>query len=515
MPPSYDYIIIGSGIAGLFTALHAREHGRVLVITKGNLEDNNSRWAQGGIAAALGPDDSPDMHMQDTLQAGAGLCDPEAVRVLVTEGPQRIADLIRLGVPFDTLHGEIALAREGAHSRPRVLHAGGDATGAYIEMTLVGAIRGHTVHIVEQSMVTRILVDEASGVAIGVEAMDSRTGVRQEYRGRHIVLATGGAGRLFRYTTNPDVATGDGVALAFRAGAQVMDMEFFQFHPTALRLPGAPPFLISEAVRGEGGRLCTPDGTPFMHAYHPQGDLAPRDVVARAILTEMQKAGTSYVLLDITHLPPQRITSRFPTIYRTCLQYGLDITRQPIPVAPAAHYMMGGVKTDLWGQTTIPNLYACGECACVGVHGANRLASNSLLETVVFSHRVVRRTLGEGADAPPHHRPEVVYRLERRDVPCADIPPLTLRHLQDLMWEMVGLVRNGEGLLRACRVLAAWERTLPPPTERHSQELAHMVVVGRLMAEAAVRRTESRGAHFRTDYPHTDPAWQKHIVLVQ
>lgn len=513
MPRAYDYIVIGSGIAGLFTAIHAREHGTVLLITKGNLEDNNSRWAQGGIAAAVGPDDSPEVHMEDTLQAGAGLCDPEAVRVLVTEGPQRIADLIRLGVAFDTLHGEIALAREGAHSRARVLHAGGDATGAYMEMTLAGVVRGHQVHILEQSMVTRILMDEGGGGAVGVEVMDSRTGVRHEYRGKHIVLATGGAGRLFRYTTNPDVATGDGVALAFRAGAQVMDMEFFQFHPTALRLPGAPPFLISEAVRGEGGRLCTLEGRPFMHDYHPLGDLAPRDVVARAILAEMQKAGSPHVLLDITHLPAERVTSRFPTIYRTCLQYGLDITQQPIPVAPAAHYMMGGVKTDLWGQTSIPNLYACGECACVGVHGANRLASNSLLETVVFSHRVVRRTLGEGQGEPPHHRPEVVHRLEPREVPRAPIPPLTLSTLQELMWQKVGLVREGEGLLQACQVLSAWEQTVPQPTERYSQELANMVVVGRLMAEAALRRTESRGAHYRTDYPHPDPSWQKHQVL--
>ncbi|GBD11015.1 L-aspartate oxidase [bacterium HR23] len=514
MPRAYDYIVVGSGIAGLFTALHAREHGTVLIITKGNLEDNNSRWAQGGIAAAVGPDDSPEVHMEDTLQAGAGLCDPEAVRVLVTEGPQRIADLIRLGVAFDTLHGEIALAREGAHSRARVLHAGGDATGAYMEMTLAGSVRGGRVHILEQTMVTRILVDEESGFATGVEVMDSRTGARETYTGRHIVLATGGAGRLFRYTTNPEVATGDGVALAFQAGAQVMDMEFFQFHPTALRLPGAPPFLISEAVRGEGGRLCTPDGHPFMQDYHPQGDLAPRDVVARAILAEMQKAGSPYVLLDLTHLPAQRIASRFPTIYRTCLHYGLDITRQPIPVAPAAHYMMGGVKTDLWGQTTIPHLYACGECACVGVHGANRLASNSLLETVVFSHRVVRHTLGEGAGEPPHQRPEAVFCLEPREVPCADIPPLTLVALQDLMWQKVGLVRDGEGLLWACRVLAAWERTLPRPVERYSQELANMVTVGRLMAESALRRTESRGAHYRTDFPSPNPAWEKHLVLV-
>jgi L-aspartate oxidase len=508
---TYSYIVIGSGIAGLFTALQAREHGPVLLLTKSTLEDNNSRWAQGGIAAAVGPDDSPEEHQEDTLQAGAGLCDPEAVRVLVTEGPHRIADLIRLGVVFDTIHGEIALAREGGHRRARVLHAGGDATGAVIETTLATRVREGGVRILEETIATRILVEE--GVATGVEVMDTQTGGRHTFRGRHIVLATGGAGRLFTYTTNPAVATGDGVALAFRAGAHVMDMEFFQFHPTVLRFPGAPLFLISEAVRGEGGRLCTPDGQPFMHRYHPLGDLAPRDVVARAVWDEMGKAGSPYVLLDVTSLPPQRVASRFPTIYHTCLRYGLDITRHPIPVAPAAHYMIGGVKTDLWGRTTVPNLYACGECACVGLHGANRLASNSLLETVVFAHRVVRCTLGEGGKDNPPSRREVLFRLEPREVPCADIPPLTMTHLQGLMWEKVGLVRDGEGLLRACRVLAAWERLLPTPTDRHSQELANMVLVGRLMAEAALRRTESRGAHYRTDFPTLDPAWEKHQVV--
>ncbi|MDP2953642.1 MAG: FAD-binding protein, partial [Chloroflexota bacterium] len=333
--------------------------------------------AQGGIAAAVGRGDSPELHYRDTIAAGAGLCDSEAVRILTQEAPDRITDLIKFGVPFDTLNGEIALAREAAHSVPRILHAGGDATGERIEVTLSNAVRRSGIKLLEHCLASDLLVKD--GAVHGVRAFDSRYGVTEEFLGRCVILATGGAAQLFKYNTNPEIATGDGVALAYKAGAEIADMEFVQFHPTALRLPGVAPFLISEAVRGEGGILRNVENGAFMAEYCPQADLAPRDIVARSIVAEMRKTHADRVFLDITHLPPRTIPARFPQIYRFCLDHGLDITKTPVPVAPAAHYVMGGVKTNIWGETNIAGLFACGECACTGVHGANRLASNSLL----------------------------------------------------------------------------------------------------------------------------------------
>ena len=374
----YDYIIIGSGIAGLNTALLAANHGSVLVITKGRIDDCNSRYAQGGIAAAIGPGDSPTLHQRDTLDAGAGLCDPAAVAVLTGQGPDSIASLIQWGVPFDTIHGEIALGREGAHSLPRILHAGGDATGQHIEDTLADRVRSSSrITVMEFTHAISICVD--GGAVSGVETIGDDGGSIRAFRSSVVVVSTGGAGRLYEYTTNPEVATGDGVALAFLAGADVMDMEFYQFHPTALWLPGAPTFLLSEAMRGEGAILRNAAGSPFMADYHPMADLAPRDVVSRAIAAEMEQSEGKPVTLDISHLPRSTVAGRFPTIYAQCLAYGVDITREPIPVAPAAHYMMGGIHIDTWGRTNISGLYACGEVACSAVHGANRLASNSLL----------------------------------------------------------------------------------------------------------------------------------------
>src|SRR3990170_8270257 len=310
---SYDYIIVGSGIAGLYAALLAKDHGSVLVLTKGSIDECNTRWAQGGIAAAVGPDDSPQIHPRDTIEAGAGLVDEEAARILAEEAADRIADLVRFGVPFDTLGGEVALAREGAHSRARVLHAGGDSTGAHIELSLSSLARHTRVTILEHCLVRRLLVEE--GAVVGLEALDCRTNTREEFGSRFVVLATGGCGQLYKVSTNPPVATGDGVAVAYRAGAEVMDMEFIQFHPTALRLAGAPAFLISEAVRGEGGVLHDTEGRRFMPDYHPQAELAPRDVVARAIVAEMAGSGSDRVYLDVTHMAPERVSSRFPQIY--------------------------------------------------------------------------------------------------------------------------------------------------------------------------------------------------------
>ena len=386
----YDYIIVGSGIAGLYTALLAKEQGSVAILTKGSIDDCNTKYAQGGIAAAIGKNDSPDLHFKDTIAAGDGLCDEEAVRILVNEAPARIADLVNFGVPFDTLDGEIALTTEAAHSVPRILHAGGDATGEHIETTLSNKVRASKIQVLEHCLATEILIEK--GRVSGVRALDCRTGSIEEFGCRFLILATGGAGQLYKFTTNSDIATGDGIALAFNAGAEIVDMEFFQFHPTALRLPGVTPFLISEAVRGEGGVLRNVEGHRFMPDYAPEGDLAPRDVVARSILYEMKKTGSDRVFIDVTHLPPQVITTRFPHIYRFCLDHGLDITKGLIPVAPAAHYLMGGIKTNSWGETNIAGLFACGETACTGVHGANRLASNSMLEVVVFSKRIIEKT---------------------------------------------------------------------------------------------------------------------------
>ncbi|HEY8491181.1 MAG TPA: L-aspartate oxidase [Dehalococcoidia bacterium] len=506
MTERYDYLVLGSGIAGLYAALVARRHGTVCVVTKADIHEANTRYAQGGIAAALGGQDSPELHLRDTVEAGAGLVDEEAARVLVEEGPERIADLVRFGVPFDTLDGEIALTREAAHRVPRILHAGGDATGLHIELSLSRQARQDGIAVRDHTLATALLLD--GGAVAGARVLDVRTGATGEIRAAHTILATGGAGQLYQVTTNPPVATGDGIALAFRAGAEVMDLEFVQFHPTALRLPGAPVFLISEAVRGEGGILRNVHGEAFMAGYHPAAELAPRDVVARAILEEMTRTGSDHVLLDVTHLPPAHVAARFPQIYRTCLEHGVDLTRRPVPVSPAAHYFMGGVRTNTWAETTLPGLYACGEVACTGVHGANRLASNSLLETVVFAQRAVERSAAApgGAAAPT---PDALTP----HAPGGEAPPPSLPALQALMWERAGMVRDGRGLEEAARTLAAWQAALPPPSDRPSYELTGLLLVARLVVEAARRRTESRGAHFRRDYPAPDDAWRRHLVF--
>ena len=508
----YDYIIVGSGIAGLYTALLAKEQGSVLVITKGSIEDCNTRHAQGGIAAAIGRNDSPELHFKDTIAAGDGLCNEEAVRILVNEAPARIAELVNFGVPFDTLDGKIALTLEAAHSVPRILHAGGDATGEHIEVTLSKRVRAAKIPVLEDSQATEITVEK--GAVRGIKALDCRTGSTEEFECRSLILATGGAGQLFKFNTNSDIATGDGIALAFKIGAEIMDMEFFQFHPTALHLPGVTPFLISEAVRGEGGILRNIDGHRFMPDYAPQGELAPRDVVARSILYEMMKTKSDRVFIDVTHLSPYIVTTRFPHIYRFCLDHGLDITKELIPVSPAAHYMMGGVKTNTWGETNISGLFAAGETACTGVHGANRLASNSMLEVVVFSKRIMERTTRGAKKVVPKVSPvaEVHHELSQRQAPKST-PTASFAALQKLLWDKVGVIRDREGLTEAADILAAWQKSLSPPTDRPSHELRNLVLTGRLMTEAALLRKESRGAHFRSDFPQNSPEWRRHIVF--
>ena len=525
----YDYIMIGSGIAGLYIALLAIERGSVLVLTKGSIDDCNTKYAQGGIAAAIGKGDSPESHFKDTMAAGGGLCDAEAVRILVNEAAECITDLIGLGVPFDTLNGEITLTREAAHSVPRIIHAGGDATGEHIEVTLSRQVRSSPIEVLEHCLASEILVEDDK--VKGVKALDCRAGTMQEYGCRFLILATGGLGRLFKYTTNSDVVTGDGIALASEAGAEICDMEFFQFHPTVLRLPGVAPFLITEAVRGEGGILINVEGHRFMPDYVAEAELAPRDIVARSIVYEMKKTYSDRVFLDVTHLPSRLVTTHFPRIYRFCRQHGLDITKGLIPVAPAAHYLMGGVSVNECGETNISGLFAAGETACTRVHGANRLASNSLLESVVFGKRVVERTemIAQAAimasaavqsrKCPPEEelqaRPQVsegLYFLPERET-ISSAPPLNLPNLQSLMWDKVGIIRSGESLSEAAAILATWQRLLPQPIDRPSSELNNLVLCGRIMAEAALLREESRGAHFRTDFPQTLPEWQRRIVL--
>ncbi len=486
----------------------------MLLITKGSIQDCNTRYAQGGIAAAIGDNDSPELHFKDTIAAGDGLCNEEAVRILVSEAPGRITDLVNLGVPFDTVNGEIDLTLEAAHSVPRILHAGGDATGEHIEITLSERIRRAEIRVLEDHLVTEIVLD--NGRATGVKALNCRTGSTREFSCRFLILATGGAGQLFRFSTNPEVATGDGIALAFRAGAEIVDMEFFQFHPTALHLPGVTPFLVSEAVRGEGGILRNSDGLRFMTGYSPQAELAPRDVVARSILHEMERTGQDNVFLDVTHLPPHITAARFPHIYRFCLEHGLDMTRQWIPVSPAAHYMIGGIRVNSWGETSIAGLFAAGEAAVTGVHGANRLASNSLLEVLVFDKRIIEKTshMDEPKPRETTADAEVGYRL-RTDWPALGISQLSLPALQKLLWDNAGITRDSEGLAQAAATLAAWQKSLPPPKDRRSHELANLVLTGRLLVESALLREESRGAHFRSDFPSSSPEWQKHIVLTQ
>ncbi len=507
----YDYVVVGSGIGGLYTALLAREHGSVLVLTKGSIDDCNTKYAQGGIAAAISKNDSPELHLKDTINAGDGLSNEETVRILVNEAPARIADLVGYRVPFDTLEGEIALTMEAAHSVPRVLHAGGDATGEYIEVTLSRQVRSLGVQVLENFLATEILVEKKK--VAGIRALECRTGTVEEFGCRYLILATGGAGQLFKYNTNSDIATGDGVALAFNAGAEIADMEFFQFHPTALRMSGVIPFLISEAVRGEGGVLRNAEGKCFMADYHKKGDLAPRDIVARSIVNEMKKTGSDRVFLDVTRLPPNTVTARFPHIYRFCLDHGLDITRNLIPVAPAAHYMIGGIKTNSWGETNIAGLFATGEVACTGVHGANRLASNSLLEAIVFSKRIIERTGTKSKEkAAPIPGNKAIYPSLGQRPALRALSPAGLAALQQLHWDKVGIIRDKEGLNQAADTLAVWQQSLLPPTDQSSYELSNLILTGRLLTEAAFIREESRGAHFRTDFPRSTPKWQRNII---
>jgi L-aspartate oxidase len=486
-----DFLVIGAGVAGMRAAIALAPAGRVLVVAKESLRESSSEYAQGGIAVALSDDDEVELHEQDTVYAGDGLCDRAAVRTLVEEGPAAIQELIGWGAEFDRREGELAFTREGAHSRNRILHAHGDSTGREIARTLYQkAASLPNVEFRSFAATSDLLLDDGVCGAL----LNDAAGNTVPVYARAVLLATGGLGHVFLNTTNPDVATGDGVAMAYRAGAEIADIEFVQFHPTALHVEGAPRFLLSEALRGEGALLRNAAGERFMERYHPLLELAPRDVVARAIVSEMKRTGTSHVLLDLTHREAGFVRGRFPRIYETCLRYGIDLEHQAAPVAPAAHYAMGGVWTDLEGRTSLPGLFAAGEAACTGVHGANRLASNSLLEGVVFGARA-GRAMAESAGVAGH---------------APACPPSETRAgsslaVRTLAWGKCGIVRDGSGLREAL----AWLET----QTAEDFETRNVLLVAQLIARCALAREESRGAHYRTDFPEKRSEFERHTVI--
>lgn len=490
------FIVVGSGVAGLRAAVELAQHGRVAVLTKDQITESNTEYAQGGVAVALSDDDAIELHYQDTIDAGAGLCDLDAVSELVEEGPRYITELIQHGAEFDREGGQLAFTREAAHSRSRILHASGDATGREIVRVLVAwSKKFSNIELLPHACTQSLIVNE--GRCVGVTYVEPITFNIRALYARAIVLATGGAGQLYLHTTNPDVATGDGQAMAYRAGAVMPDLEFIQFHPTALNVPNAPRFLLSEAMRGEGGLLINSAGERFMTRYDERAELAPRDIVSRAIHFEMEQTKSDSVWLDMRHLDTEAVRERFPKIFNTCLLYNIDITRDLIPVSPAAHYAMGGIRTDLSGRTSIAGLYAAGEVACTGVHGANRLASNSLLEGLVFGARA-------GATAATE-APDNVVSAEPRDWDFGEsadwrIDDGTRAEVKRVMWDKVGIVRDAEGLKAA---LEALEEIAARKLNTRSW---NFVTLARLIAEAALSRSESRGAHYRSDFPERDDA---------
>src|SRR5437868_2132878 len=513
----YDFVVIGSGIAGLSFALKAAKRGSVAVITKRKGSDTNTGWAQGGIACVTSDEDSFELHVRDTLEAGAGLCNEAVVRTIVTEGPERIRELAELGLQFDEReisgHRELDLGKEGGHSKRRVLHVR-DATGKEIEQTLLRELaRQPYAELLENRMAVDLITASKLGFAtedrcLGAYVLDEKTGEVETIRSDRVVLATGGCGKVYLYTTNPDIATGDGVAMAWRAGVEIANMEFVQFHPTCLFHPEAKSFLISEAVRGEGGILRNDRGEDFLKRYDPRGSLAPRDIVARAIDAEIKRAGAKCAFLDITHEPPEFIRDRFPHIYQTCLRFGIDISKQAIPVVPAAHYQCGGIKTDVNGATSLPGLYAIGEVASTGLHGANRLASNSLLEGLVVAHRAVETSI---QSQPPSHPTRKVSLPEWESADVQDVDELVVIYhnwdeIRRLMWDYVGIVRTDKRLQRASARLRNLQREIREfywnfRVSVDLLELRNLATVAALIVDSALNRKESRGLHYTLDYP--------------
>ena len=512
--PEADFLVIGSGVAGLRAALDLCREGRVIVLTKGHPLQSNSSFAQGGVAVALSEEDDVAIHLTDTVKAGHGLCRREAVRVLVGEGPERIQELIRWGAKFDKAGGKFAFAREAAHSRSRILRARGDATGNEMVRVLIAqASRQKTIQRLDYHFTVDLVVED--GRCCGAVVLNENSGEQFVLPAKAVVLSSGGAGQIFARTTNPSNATGDGMAMALRAGAELQDMEFVQFHPTSLYLPSSPPFLLSEAMRGEGGLLRNNKGESFMQRYHPLGVLAPRDIVARAIWAEMAATRARHVYLDVTHLGADFVKRRFPTIYATCLRHDIDITEEWIPVSPSAHYMMGGVSTDLDGTTTLPGLFAAGEVACSGVHGANRLASNSLLEGLVFGMRAGGAAIAWASRCPQIDVTHHADQLRRRRLERLDDAEKLRSSLRRMMWGQVGLIRSRESLIRATAQLARWEQMVSRSfAGRADLEVKNMVQVAHCVADAALWRENSVGAHYRSDFPESKrPGWKQHSRL--